>query len=177
MVRPLELFNTIPITNKFIQMRISILTLSIVLIISNGCTSSDSKKIDALTVRLDSLEKTHFYLDSHPDDQVFKYAWFPLGQESFQVVNRSFYISKITTSFQNNGFQVTGVIGNLTSMTIYNPIVECSIKDSTTKQMVVSGYSGVQALAPGDKEDFNVFIPTTKTNVSEIGVLVRNYRM
>ncbi len=62
-------------------------------------------------------------------------------------------------------------------MTINSAIVECAVKDTTIKERVISDYSSATTLLPGAKMSFNVFVPTTKTNVSEIGVLLRDYRM
>mgnify|MGYP001551592325 CR=1 FL=1 len=143
-----------------------------------SCSSSDlNKRMDKLTTRMDSLEKNRFGIDLHPDDRTYKFEWFDLGKEGHQIIDGLFYVSDIKTSFKDNGYQVSGTIGNITTMTINNVIVECAIKDTTVKERVISGYSGAPTLFPGVKTSFDVFIPTTKTNVSEIGVLVRDYRM
>lgn len=126
---------------------------------------------------MDSLEKNPFGINLHPEDNTYKFDWFDLGKEGHHIVDRMFYVSDIKTAFKDNGYIVSGIIGNITSMTISNAIVECAIKDTTIKEKVVSGYSGVSILVPGGKVSFNIFIPTTKTNVSEIGVVVRDYRL
>lgn len=100
-----------------------------------------------------------------------------MGKDYHQIVDRLFYVSNINTTFKDNGFIVTGTIGNISSITINNAIVECAIKDTTVKERVISGNSDAPTLFPGIKTNFRVFIPTTKTNVSQIGVKIRDYRM
>ena len=145
----------------------------------SGCSSYDAnKRIDALTERIDSLEKHALWTGKgHPEVRTFKFEWFDIGKDEFHFVGKVFYVTNIKTEFKQNGYQVSGVIANTSSMSIDNPIVECAIKDTTTKEKVVSGFSNAPNLFPGAKLPFNVFIPTTKSNVSEVGVLVRDYRM
>lgn len=159
-------------------MKTAILFFSISAILLFSCSSNDlNKRMDNLTSRMDSLEKNPFGIDLHPKDRTYKFEWFDLGKEEHQIVDRLFYISNISTSFKDNGFQVTGTIGNISSMTITNAIVECAIKDTTKEERVISGYSDAPTLFSGAKTTFSVFIPTTKTNVAEVGVIVRDYRM
>lgn len=160
-------------------MKTSLLLFSISAVLLYGCTSNDlNKRVDKLTTRVDSLEKNAFWgLDIAPDDRTYKFDWFDLGKDEHQIVDRLFYISNIKTTFRDNGYDVSGTIGNISSMSISNAIIECAVKDTTIKAKVISGSSDVSTLFPGYKLNFSVFIPTTKTNVSEIGVLVRDYRM
>lgn len=144
-----------------------------------GCTSTTTnKKIEKLTRRVDSLEKNSIWgMDISPEDRSYKFDWFDLGISGHQIIGSLFYVSNIKTTFKDNGYQVNGTIGNISSMTISNAIIECAIRDSTTKEKVISGTSDIPTLSPSAKETFNVFIPTTKTNVSEIGVIIKEYRM
>lgn len=143
-----------------------------------SCTSSDiNKRIDTLSAKVDTLEKHPFGIDKYPEDRTYKFDWFELGKEQHQILDRLFYVSDIKTSFRDNGYHISGTIGNITTMSISNAIVECAIKDTTIKERVISGYSTAPTLLPGVKMSFELFIPTTKTNVTEIGVLVRDYRM
>lgn len=137
-------------------------------------------RLDSLTVRMDSLEKDPFriaYPDINKEDLTRNYQWFNLGEDLHQIVDKHFYVSSITTSYKENGFQIKGIIGNVCSMNINNAIIECAIKDSTKQTKLNIGFSDVPYLYSGAKVNFSVFVPTGQTKVSEIGVLIRDYRL
>ena len=147
-------------------------------VLNFSCTSSETnKRIDQLSIRIDSLEKNPFGIDKFPDDKTYKFDWFDLGKPGHQILDRLFYVANVQTSFRDNGYSIKVTVANITTISITNAIVECAIKDTTTRERVVSGYSTAPTLYPGEKVTFDVFVPTTKTNVTEIGVLIRNYRM
>jgi hypothetical protein len=157
------------------------LTLSLIFgIFICSCNSSQTeKRLGKLSAKVDSLEKHALLLPISTDDKdrTYKFDWFDLGKQGHQIINSIFYISDINTSFKENGCRVTGTIGNITSMDMDNVVVECAIRDTTQLERVVSGYSEVKTIPRGYKGNFNVFIPTTKTNVLEIGILIKSYRM
>ena len=155
---------------------LTIVIIGVILLFS--CSTNDiNKRLDKLSDKIDTLEKHPFGINLYPEDKTYEFEWFDLGKDYHQIVDRLFYVSNISTTFKDNGFMVTGTIGNISSITINNAIVECAIKDTTVKERVILGNSDAPTLLPGIKTIFSVFIPTTKTNVSEIGVKIRDYRM
>jgi len=145
-----------------------------------SCNSNQlDKKFDKLSAKVDSLEKHAliFPLNTNDDDRTYKFDWFDLGKAEHQIIERVFYVSNIKTVFRDNGYQVTGTIGNTSSMSISNGIIECAVKDTTLKAKVISGTADIPNLLPGAKESFSVFIPTIKRDISEIGILLKDYRM
>ena len=109
-------------------------------------------------------------------DPSLHYNWFNLGQEGHLIIQNRYYVSDIKTTFKQNGFEVTGTVGNLLSMNMYNVKVTCAIKRSSGKDLDV-GTTEITNLISGIRSSFSVFVPTAETKVSEIGVSVEYERM
>lgn len=142
-------------------------------------TNELDKKFDNLSAKVDSLEKHAliFPVNTNEDDRTYKFDWFDLGKAEHQIIERVFYVSNIKTVFRDNGYQITGIVGNISSMSIANGIIECAVKDTTIKTKVITGTADIPNLSPGVKETFSVFIPTIKRDISEIGIMLKDYRM
>ncbi len=143
-------------------------------------TPSTNDLLNLHTAQIDSIRRVdeNFHgWNNNKEDKTSSYTWFTLGEDYHQIVNQLFYISNIETTFKENGYQITGLIGNTCSMEITNVIVQCAIKDSTVISKVVSGTTAISTIYPGSKVSFSIFIPTTKTNFKEVGVWINEYRM
>jgi hypothetical protein len=120
-----------------------------------------------------ATEKTGFFDDLF-GNPIMQYTWFNLGQEYRQTVNSFFYISNIKTNYKENGFQVTGLIGNLTTMPMSSVRVQAAIKDSSGKAFTF-GTTQVPTLQAGQKLEFSVFVPTSETKTSQVGIFVSDF--
>lgn len=163
-------------------MKISkLITATFVAALFAACNSpSTSEILNLHTAQIDSIRRVdeNFYgWNNNKEDKTASYTWFTLGEENHQIVDQLFYVSNIETTFKENGYQITGMIGNISSMEITNAIVQCAIKDSTVTSKVVSGTTTLSTLYSGSKLPFSLFIPTTKTNFKEVGVWINDYRM
>ncbi len=108
-------------------------------------------------------------------DPAWSYVWFDLGQDFRQTVNQFFYVAKISTTYKQNGFQVNGLIGNLTSMPMTVVRVKGAIKKTGTKELTI-GTTDIPVLLAGQKSYFSLFIPTDETKISSVGITVEDYR-
>jgi len=160
---------------------LKLFTSTIVVALFAACNSpSTSEILNLHTAQIDSIRRVdeNFHgWKNNKEDKTSSYTWFTLGEDNHQIVNQFFYVSNIETTFKENGYQITGMIGNTCSMEITNAIVQCAIKDSTLQSKVVSGTSTISTLYSGSKLPFSLFIPTTKTNFKEVGVWINDYRL
>lgn len=129
--------------------------------------------------------KTAYQLDSmiteqkklFTPDPSWNYTWFDLGQDYHQIVDGHFYVTSVKAKHNENGYTVSGIVGNLDAMNKTLIKVQCGIKDSINKKdTIISGYIEVNALPSGAKKSFTVFVPMNTKNVSQIGVTIPEYR-
>lgn len=166
---------------KIIMKSFKPLATGVAVIFCFSCNSpTANEKLKLHTAQIDSIRRmddNFFGWNKNSGDRTANYTWFNLGEDNHQIIDKLFYVASIKTSFKENGFLITGTIGNICSMTINNTIIECAIKDSTLPSKIVTGFSDVSDLLPGDKVSFSVFVATSQTKVSEIGITVKDFRM
>lgn len=159
------------------MMRATIGAFLVSLTVLSGC------KDEALEARVSAIEKKWteqetktkaISFDSILGNPIFTYTWFNLGQEYRQTVNSFFYISNIKTNYKENGFEVTGLVGNLTTMPMSSVRVQAAIKNSTGTG-ITFGTTQVPTLLAGKKLEFTVFVPTSETKISQVGILVSDF--
>ena len=139
--------------------------------------SCQSRKTEA---RIEALEKKWADFETERNkafipDPYWNYTWFNLGQEYHQKVSTYFYITKISTTYKENGFQVNGIIANLSSMPMAVVKIKAAIKISNSTD-VTYGNSEIPILWSARRVPFSIFVPTKETKISEIGISIEDYR-
>ena len=96
---------------------------------------------------------------------------------SYHMVNNNFIVESITSEYKINGYEITGIVTNLMSLkTIQTKIFGAIINISKTKK-VITGFIEIPVLNPGEKTEFQLFIPTSQTDVNKVGIKISTGRM
>ena len=146
----------------------------------NSLEGENKKKINDLQKSIDSLkyiiqyfEQTSFY-ESNPE---YNYKWFQINGTGFQRVNRDFIVSGIKSKFETNGFWIYGKVANLTSRKVIVAKIKGVFPKSKESEKYITGETEVKNLPPGEYVEFLLFIHTTITDISKVGILVDIQRM
>jgi len=99
-------------------------------------------RINRLDNKVDTIQKYAWGMPSKKkkdlnESKYYSYTWFKLGSASHQIVDRHFYISNMQTVYRENGFEISGRIGNITSMSMNIVSIECAVSDSTQEGRVI----------------------------------------
>ncbi len=139
---------------------------SIILISCNTKNNDDSiallkKKVESQSQRIDLLENKLIN---------YNYTWFSIGSKYHQIVQIHYYVSINEYQYENNGYKVTGYVANLTSLPMEQVKIIGAIMNKSEKS-ITKGDNEV-SLPSGIKVPFEIFIPTSETNVKEVGIKI-----
>ncbi len=143
-------------------------------------SSCNNDRITQLEKEVNGLKKhielTH-QISLRDTTSVPDFKWFRLGQPSYHMVNNNFIVESITSEYKINGYEITGIVTNLMSLkTIQTKIFGAIINISKTKK-VITGFIEIPVLNPGEKTEFQLFIPTSQTDVNKVGIKISTGRM
>jgi hypothetical protein len=171
---------------KYMERLISFVVLLLVLFL-NSCNRLNKEENSKVDLRLKELEKELTILKKYVEfkDQVSftdssainEYRWFRLGDSYYSYVNDNFIVQAVKSEFKNNGYEITGLVTNVLSLSTTQAKVIGAILDSSKEKKVITGSVEIPILNPGEKTDFTLFIPTSQTNVERVGVKIKSGRM
>jgi len=162
-----------------------ILLFSIVVMCSCNNTNDDKiknieKRIQLLEIEnailKNNVEKTH-QVSFSDTTSISTFKWFRLGDTYFDIVNHYFEVAQVKSEYINNGYQITGIVTNLLSLNMSQVKITGAIENNSKQMKIITGSVEIPSLMPGQKTIFNLFIPTSQTNVEKVGIKVEMGRM